>query len=555
MQYLISRDSICSQFIKVTLILKCENREKVSLQLAAWRPGRYELANYAQKIRGFQVLFQEKPVKWNKTTKDLWYFEAEKPGSYEISYSFYCNQMDAGGCWSDDTQLYLNFSNFIFEILEKKNQEISIQIDLPKDYQIATALPNKGNNHWKAKNYQHLMDSPLLASDQLSKYTYEVNGSDFFLWFNGEIFFDVNRLIQDFKRFTTAQIKAFGDFPSEEYHFIFQLLPYRHYHGVEHAHSTVITFGPASRLLNKPDLDELMGVSSHELYHFWNVCRIRPKALTTYDLSKETYLESGLVLEGVTTYMGDLFLLKSGYFSIEDYLKILEKQIQRELDHFGWQNQSIVESSYDLWLDGYKTGIPDKKVNIYNRGALISLCLDLMLLDEGSSLSIVMKKMWEKFGMTGIGYSLSDFKEIVYQEFKNNSAIDAFFHRIVFGHEDLYPYLKILLNTIGVTIEEKVKEDVLLHDFGIRTHEDGIIQQIHPESKAYYTLMLGDKVLKINGADFDKNKLGSVENAAFFINRFERLIYCNIPPEPGKFYPKFELALEKYNEKTSKWMK
>ncbi|MDX5478897.1 MAG: M61 family peptidase, partial [Cyclobacteriaceae bacterium] len=282
---------------------------------------------------------------------------------------------------------------------------------------------------------------------------------------------------------------------------------------------------------------------------------IRPKELTSYDLSRETYLDSGLVLEGVTTYMGDHFLLKSGYFSIGDYLKILEKQIQREMDNFGWQNQSIVESSFDLWLDGYKPGMPDKKVNIYNRGALISLCLDLMLLEESSSLSTVMKKMWEKFGMTGIGYSLSDFKELVYQEFENNSAIVAFFHRIIFGHEDLYPYLKILLNTIGVTIEEKAGEDVLLHDFGIRTNEDGVIQQIHPESKAYYTLMLGDKVLKINGADFDKNKLGSVENAAFFINRFERLISFNIPPEPGKFYPKFELTIENQHDKISKWIK
>lgn len=555
MHYTIKRISVCSQLIEVCLTLGCKDNEKVSLQLAAWRPGRYELANYSQKIKNFKVSHQNQPINWKKISKDLWSFKAEKPGAYEISYSFYCNQMDAGGCWSDDTQLYLNFSNFIFEILERKNDTIHINIDIPENYKIATALPSSGKNQWKANNYQHIMDSPFLASTKLELFKYDVYGTIFHLWFNGEIYFDVKRLISDFAAFTKSQIDTFGNFPTSEYHFIFQLLPYKHYHGVEHAFSTVITIGPAEKLANKDLMDELIGVSSHELYHFWNVCRIRPQELMPYDLSKETYLDSGLVLEGVTTYMGDLFLLKSGYFSFEDYLKILEKQIQRELDNFGWQNQSIVESSFDLWLDGYKPGVPDKKVNIYNRGALISLCMDLMLLDEGSSLSTVMKKMWEKFGLTGIGYSLTDFKEIVYQEFENDSSIDDFFQRIVFGHEDLYPYLKVLLTSMGVSIEEKVEGDVLLHDFGIRTNEDGIIQQVHLESQAFYKLMLGDQIQKVNGVNFEKNYMTSLANADFFIKRFESLISCNIQPEPGKFYPKFNLAIENYNEKTSKWLK
>lgn len=525
------------------------------MQLAAWRPGRYELANYAQKIKKFQVSYQEQPVIWNKTTKDCWSFEAEKPGTYEVSYSFYCNQMDAGGSWSDDTQLYLNFSNFVFEILERKDDPIDIDIVVPEDFKVATALPSLGSNRWKANNYQHIMDSPFLASKELTLFKYEVYGTTFHLWFNGKICFDVNRLITDFKAFTKSQIDAFGNFPAKAYHFIFQLLPYKHYHGVEHAFSTVITIGPAEKLANKDLMDELMGVSSHELYHFWNVCRIRPKELISYDLSKETYLDSGLVLEGITTYMGDLFLLKSGYFSIEDYLKILEKQIQREMDSFGWQNQSIVESSFDLWLDGYKPGIPDKKVNIYNRGALISLCLDLMLLEEGSSLSAVMKKMWVKFGLTKTGYSLSDFQQIVYQEFENKSSVDDFFKRIVFGHEDLYPHLKILLDSIGITIEEEIGEDVLLHFYGIKTDENGIIHQIHPESKAFYTLMLGDKILKINEVDFDKKEISSLKTASFFLNRMERLITYDVKAETHTFYPKFNLYLANQNEITSKWAK
>jgi len=548
MQYHITRKSISSQFIEITLLLDCKADEKIHLQLAAWRPGRYELANYAQKIRGFHIIKKDKSISWNKLSKDLWSFTALESGIYRIKYAYYCNQMDAGGCWSDDTQLYLNFSNFIFDIKERPDQKISIDIDIPENFETATALPSSSNQQWEAENYQHLMDSPFLASDQLKQFSYQVNNSNFHLWFNGSIHFEVEKLIQEFKNFTTKQIEAFGDFPASDYHFIFQLLPYKQYHGVEHAFSTVITIGPAVQLAEKKELDELFGVSSHELYHFWNVCRIRPKELKQYDLSKETYLDTGLVLEGVTTYMGDLFLLKSGYFSLEDYLSILEKQIQKELDNFGWKNQSLVESSFDLWLDGYKPGIPDKKVSIYNRGALLALCLDLLLLDHSSSLSSVMKIMWEKFGKPGIGYTLEDFKNIIAVSAKEKT--DAFFSLYVYGHEDISPLLFRLLESIGIEVTESYPAENLLYNWGIRTDDKGKVIQIHPESLAYHVLMLEDQFLNVEELR-EKNTLSPLE---IEVKRWGRNLAFSIPIEKRRFFPIYKLSCLFENNKSKRWM-
>src|SRR5690606_6841481 len=272
-----------------------------------------------------------------------------------------------------------------------------------------------------------------------------------------EIHFDIDALIQHFTNFSKAQIHAFGDFPADHYHFLFQLLPYSHYHGVEHQFSTVITLGPAAQLVNPSFMDRLMGVSSHELYHFWNVCRIRPIELLPYDFSKEAYIDSGVVAEGVTTYMGDLFLFKSGYLSLDDYLLKLEKLINREFEQFGWKNMSIAESSFDLWLDGYKPGIPNRKVSIYNRGALISLCLDLMLLDAGSSLSEVMKMMWTSFGKKNTGYSLHGFQRFVGLALKDPIAAGQFFQEYIYGKKDLLPLLKAQFESLGITLSENKK--------------------------------------------------------------------------------------------------
>lgn len=553
MLYHLSRQSIASQFIEIRLELQCSVGETVQLQLPAWRPGRYELANFAQKIRGFSVSIGQKEVTWQKITKDLWSFGASTSGLYQVNYSFCCNQMDAGGCWSDDAQLFINFSNLVFEIKGRENEEILVQIELPKEYQTATALPQIGANEWKANSHVHLMDSPLLASGSLKHTQFSIDSTVFHLWFNGEVHFDMEGLAGIFKNFASKQIEDFGEFPAQSYHFIFQLLPYRHYHGVEHSFSTVITIGPANSLIEKAYMDDLIGVSSHELYHFWNVCRIRPLQILPYDLSRETYLETGFIMEGVTTYFGDIYLLRSGYFSLEEYLTQLTALIQKEFDSFGWQIQSILESSFDLWLDGYKAGIPDKKVSIYNRGALIACCLDLMLMDVGSSLADVMKMMWEKFGKTQKGYKLADFEDTLMEASKNGPEILDFLQKVVYGKDDLLPILAIQLRSIGITIIQESNPERLAGEYGIKLQDNGEVSQVHPESMAYKQIMIKDKIPSLFLDGEAPSGIPSGKEVVFQIERWGRSIEIALKPEKRQFYPIFSLKTVGENEKRRKW--
>jgi predicted metalloprotease with PDZ domain len=555
MKYRVFQHNPASQFIQISLTLSCQAGETMQLQLPAWRPGRYEMANYAQFIKHLNVLHREKEVPCFKITKDLWTFTALKDGVYEVRYDFFARQMDAGGSWSDPYQLYINFVNFIFEVKSREKEKIHVTLHLPDHYQVATALPSQKPFEFLADDFQHLVDSPLIASPDLNHFTYRVMDTTFHIWIQGEVVFRIADMLQAFKSFTETQIEAFGDFPATDYHFMIQLLPYKHYHGVEHAFSTVITFGPADILSEKSEFQKLVGVSSHELYHFWNVCRIRPKELVPYDLSKESYLDTGLVLEGVTTYMGDLFLLKSGFFTLEEYLKILSKKVQREFDSLGWENQSIAESSFDLWLDGYKEGIPDKKVSIYNRGALISLCLDLILLDEGSSLQVVMREMWLKFGKNQIGYTLKEFESVVSGKFDQLSDVKDFFNKYVYGKEDVLGILKKQLLSVGISISESFVNNDLLHCWGIRTDQNGFTTQIHPDSNAFHEVMIGDKILKINGKEFSIVPADQESGLSLLVERHSRKVKIHIPYEAINLYPIYVLNSFESNQKTEIWSK
>lgn len=547
--YQISCKNPASQFLQIRLSIDVLEIKPISLQLPAWRAGRYQLANYAQNIRGFQVVDENgSQLFFQKTSKDCWKVEPNATGKVHITYEYWAGKMDAGSAWVDDEQVYVNLVNCCFEILEKSEEEIELTLDLPEfPKQISTLFPGS-SGVWKAKNFQILADSTILAAKKLIRWEYQAANTNFHVWIHGEVHFDKSWLLEQFKAFSKKLIQDFGEFPEPEYHFILQLLPYPHYHGVEHRRGTVITFGPAETLANGIEMEELLGVSCHELYHAWNVCRIRPKELLPYDFSKETYTQAGLLLEGVTTYMGDLYLLKSRVYELSTYLKHFEKVIQREADSFGWKNYTIQESSFDLWLDGYVAGIPDRKVNIYTRGALLACCLDILLLKNGSSLAIVMKKMWEKFGKPFLGYEFRDFENIIFEEVSENQEIQDFFQDFVYGYQNLFPRLHSLLSEIGIELLETISEDWLLHHLGIRASSEGIITQLHPDSRAALALMKNDRIV-----NWPLENDPASQSVNIRIDRNGRLLEFTLNREATNFFPIYRLLPKEPNQLTAKW--
>ncbi|WP_375584896.1 M61 family peptidase [Cyclobacterium xiamenense] len=495
MKYTLCAPIPTSQLVEICLEVRCEKEEVLSLQLPSWRPGRYEIANYAQFIKNLDLVGPDGAASIKKLTKDRWVFTATRPGTYFLRYSFHAAQLDAGGSWVAPDIFYVNFINLAFSVSGREHESIDVQVDLPETYSVACALQQIDTRSFRAADYQELVDSPLLASTRLEHQSYQVDGSTFHLWVLGQVFFDWEQVLLQFKRFSQKQVDDFGEFPAVNYHFLLLLLPFPHYHGVEHRYSTVITLGPDSLLGETIGIDRLMGICSHELYHVWNVCRIRPRALLPYDFSKEAYLLEGLIAEGVTTYMGDFYLLKSGYLSPEDYLSKLETLFERGFETLGWENQSIAASSFDLWLDGYKAGVPDKKVSIYTHGALLSLALDLLLLKTKKRLHQAMKIMWTKYGKPEVGYGLEDYLDVLSELCENRRQMEEFFENYVWGRKNLFSLLESLLPTIGLNVRAIKKGNQLQSEFGFKTTPEGKIIRIHPKSPALQQLMLQDTIL------------------------------------------------------------
>ncbi len=509
MHYSISYEHPHLHFVDITLKVDNIQEKKTYLQLPAWRPGRYELGNFAKNIQKFSIENEQgESIPFRKITKDRWEVNTESQETILVRYNFHAASLDAGNSWLDEEQLYLNFVNCMLYVEGRMEEAAQVHLELPDDYEIACSLPEVEKHTLEARSFYQLADSPMIASNRLTHWQYEVEGSQFHLWFMGECLLDKEKVIQQFTAFTQEQIGLMGKFSEEDYHFLYQILPTRFYHGVEHGNSTVIALGPPEKVVTDmyPDF---LGVSSHELFHAWNIIRIRPAEMMPYDFTKENYFPTGFVAEGVTTYYGDLFLARSGVFSKDQYLAEVNKLLKRHFDNFGRFNHSLVESSHDLWLDGYAAGVPGRKVSIYVKGALVSLILDLELrkiTNGAQSLDTFMQHLWENFGKKEVGYTLGDLEEIV----KNlsDNQLTSYFEDFIYGKIPLAEKLNEVFHSVGCMLKEHPAETTAEKYFGFRVQEENgkfTISSIFPESPAYQHLAPNDELLAINRRKIDNN--------------------------------------------------
>ena len=505
LQYRISYEHPNLHWLTLQLIVDQVGEDSTFLQLPAWRPGRYELGNFAKNIRNFSVQDAKgKTLPFHKATKDRWEVPAAGAETLTVTYEYYAGELNAGSTWLDEEQVYINFVNCLLFVEDRPEEGYRVKLDLPKDYQIAGGLEEVEHHVLEAPNFYRLAESPIIASAQLTHWQYEVDGPRFHLWFQGKCYLDEATTLERFKAFTQVQMQMMGGFPTDDYHFLYHLLPYRAYHGVEHFNSTVIALGPTDQLREGSALYyDFLGVSSHELFHTWNIIRIRPREMMPYDYTRENYFATGFVAEGITTYYGDLFLVRSGVLTRDEYFLELNKLLQRHFDNFGRFNHSLVDSSWDLWLDGYVPGVPDRKVSIYVKGALVSLILDLELrrCTEGEqSLDTLMQYLWGYFGKKERGYSLPNLQKLV-SDLSGNELND-YFDRFIFGIEPLEDALNEALRTVGCQLVRQESARPSERSFGFRTGTGEsalVVQKIAPDSPAARGLSLGDKILAIDG--------------------------------------------------------
>lgn len=499
--------SIKQSFL-VSIKLELETTEdSLILTLPTWRPGRYEEANFAQYIRNLCVYNESREELYcSKNSPNSWYLDTSSTKTVSIEYEFWANKLDAGNTYCDENQLYVNPVNCCLFRQNKQLESVTIQLQVPNDWKIASAIPFDPTHSAKVESIEKLFDSPFIASASLQHDHYNVNGISFFIWFQGECKPDFEKLKHDFYAFTKKQLDAFGHFPVKTFHFLFQISPYRNYHGVEHLDSTVISLGPGCKLMQAPLYNHLLEVSSHELYHVWNAKSIRDAEMYPYKFTQQNLFQTGYIIEGITTYFGDHFLYTSGIYTLKEYIPLLQKAFQQHSDNAARKFTSMADSSMDLWIDGYKKGMPNRRLSIYSDGTILALIADLFLIQQTNgeiNLTLVMKYLYENFALKHKGITGTNYKEAL--ELLSGKSFNWYFE-LIHQKESYLETLAPLLQGIGLELVPSKSSLAQESFWGIKTSAQNTITVIFPNSPAdKCDLQVDDEIVSINGIEPQEN--------------------------------------------------
>ncbi|MEJ7658364.1 MAG: hypothetical protein WKG07_01410 [Hymenobacter sp.] len=296
-------------------------------------------------------------------------------------------------------------------------------------------------------------------------------------------------------------------------------------------------------------------MSCHELFHTWNIKAIRPAEMQPYDYARENYFRTCYIAEGLTTYYGEYLLARSRVRTPAQYFEELNTVLRKHYDDAGGQNLSLADASTDLWLDGYKPSVPDRKVSVYHKGALAALLLDLtirQLHGHARSLDDVLRRLYEEFGQTGVGYTEDDYARLVSEV--AGRKMQVYFDKFINGTAPLQEPLDKALRTVGCRLVAYENASTAEGIFGFRAAMKGgraDVTYIWPGSPAAAALTVDDELVAINGRRLDMNlqSLLSTDAPHYEVTVFRqnRLLLVDPVAQPGVgFGPRY--AVEKLAE-------
>lgn len=445
-RYLLSWSSPTDRLFDITIRFTAP-ADTPRLLLPAWRPGRYLLQNYAANVREWSA---GTSGVW-KDGKSSWRVGAREGDEVTFRYRYYAGVLDAGSSFLDEDEAYVNGSNLFMLVDGLRAEEHLLTIAAPADWRIETQLIHEasdpeqaagsGGRTFRARDYDHLIDSPTVAAATLTRHSFAEEGAMFHLVFRGDEGMDTEQAVEPMRAIARTQARLFGGLPFREYRFLYHVRD--RWHGVEHEDSCSIILRRDALLGAQPGqegFDRLLSISSHELFHAWNVKRIVPAKFAPYDYWNETPTRLLWAMEGTTSYYGDLTLVRSGVWSEERYLQHLAQEIETLESHPARLHLSLSQASFDGWLSNpaQMHDHPNAFYSFYNKGEIVSALLDLTIrrATEGAhSLDDVMRRLWAEYGRTGRGLE----EDAIERAVACFADVGDFFVRTVDGTDPL-PY-------------------------------------------------------------------------------------------------------------------
>jgi predicted metalloprotease with PDZ domain len=426
--------------VEARLRYKAAAPAALELLMPVWTPGSYLVREFERHVQNFEARDGGgRVLGWTKTNKNTWRVEAAGAREVRVRYSVYANELSVRTSELNDRHAFWNNATLLMYPDGLLGAPSTIKVEPFGDWKVATGLPAVpgAQNTFRAEDFDVLYDSPFLVSN-FKVLSFEVRGVPHRIVIDGEGNYEPERLRSDTQRIVEAQVEMMGELPYRDYTILLLLAPTRG-GGLEHLNSTALIY-PRFGFATAEHWRSIQTLISHEVFHVWNVKRIRPDALGPFDYTQENYTRLLWVAEGVTSYYETLLVRRAGLMNDRQYLQVMAQEIQKLQQTPGRLVQSVEESSFDAWIKQYR---PDENslnssISYYDKGAIVGLLLDLEIRRRSSgarSLDDVMRALYKDFFKQGRNYTPEEFQRLA--ETAAGGSLEEFFRRFVRGREEL----------------------------------------------------------------------------------------------------------------------
>lgn len=420
--------------IKVTMTFTASGSGEVLLSLPSWTPGAYEISNYARYVSEFTPMAAGKPVSWDKTNPDTWRLRTTASGTVTVAFDFQADSLDNAFAWTQPNFAFFNGTNlFLYPEGRSPDFPATVRIHTQDGWKVATGMHAGAEaGSYSEKNYHDLVDMPFFVG----RFDFDSNQvgtkmARLATYPAGELKDSARAGIwKDIERMIPAEIAVFQEAEWPTYTTFMVFSPtYGGGSALEHQNSHLGIY--TTQLIGNPVLSS---ITAHEMFHSWNVKRLRPAEMVPYRYDSSQPTPWLWVSEGITDYYADLALVRGGIVDSTDFLQTTAGKI-------GNVNQSTPVALEDASLSTWIHPTDGTGYLYYPKGSLAGLMLDIMIRDASDnrqSLDDVMRGLYLSTYKSGKGFGAKEWWTAV-SKAAGGEKFDAFYANYVDGRES-YPW-------------------------------------------------------------------------------------------------------------------
>lgn len=403
--------------VRVTVVPPAFPKGPVSYQFAKIIPGTYAIADYGRYVEDLKAMDASgKPVPVNRTDSNTWVIsEGAKLAtiSYLVNDTYDC---EAGDAFEENSStifspagtnilagknFMLNLCGFVGYFQGKKDITYTLDIVHPESLQGASSMedadPSAGKDKFVLPRYAEMVDHPVMYSTP-DVSTSRIGDMDLLLSIyspnnkkvNAQAFFpDLERMIKAQKHYLGA-INNTKRYAVLTYITSFGKDDARGAGALEHNTSTTAVFQE-----NMKSRD-LIQVISHEFFHTLTPLNVHSREIQDFNFSEPEMSAHLWMYEGFTEYFANHFQVHEGLIDEDKFYALMAEKVKISRENYQ-DDLSFTDMSKNVLDSKMKGQYP----NVYQKGALMAMCLDIILREQSggkSGLLGMMGELSKKYG-------------------------------------------------------------------------------------------------------------------------------------------------------------